>query len=66
MVYSGVGFIELVNTIFGVPSERRWSAYLTSELSRGECSSVSFGVTVLDQLLMVVLSETILSSAKGC
>lgn len=66
MVYSGVDFVELVNTIFGVPSGRRWSAYLTSELSRGERSNVSFGVTVLDQLLMVVLSETNLSSAKGC
>lgn len=66
MVYSGVGSTELVCAIFGVPSGRRWSAYLTSEPSRGEYSSVSFGVTVRDQLLVAVLSERILSSAKGC
>lgn len=66
VVYSGVDSLELVNAIFGVPLGRRWSAHLTSEPSRGEYSNVSFGLTVLDQLLVVVLSERILSSAKGC
>lgn len=61
MVYSGVDSIELACAIFGVLSGRRWSAYLTSE-----CSNVSFGVTVLGQLLVAVLSERIMSSAKGC
>lgn len=35
MAYSGIGSIEFMNAIFGVPSGGRWSVYLTSELSRG-------------------------------
>lgn len=35
VAYSGIGSIEFMNAIFGVPSGGRWSVYLTSELSRG-------------------------------
>jgi len=48
------------------PQAEGGQAILTSELSSGEHNNVSFGVSVLDQLLVVVLSERILSSAKGC
>lgn len=64
VVYSGIGSIEFVSAIFWVPSGRRWSSLSNLRAKQSECSNVSLGVTVLDQLLVMVLSERILSSAK--